>query len=108
MEGCNPNQYCVLEIERVGILTCTARGIRPKVNLTWRNVFDSSSNGILFRSQQTTFITKEDSIFDVLHTVEYDASRVSHQKLTIECKVSGKEAKVFPLATKLDVLFVKG
>lgn len=108
VEGCNPNQYCVLEIERIGTLTCTARGIRPKVKLTWRNVFDSSSNKILFRSQQTTFITKEDGTFDVLHTVEYDASRVFHQKLTIECKVSAKEEKVFPLATKLDVLFVKG
>lgn len=108
VDGCNPGQYCVLEVHRQGILTCTVRGIRPKMKLIWQTFHESSSTEISFSDQETTVTTHEDDTFDVSVTANYNAKHSANDKITIECKVPDTEGNIFHLSSKLDLLFVTG
>ncbi|KAJ8049686.1 NLR family CARD domain-containing protein 4 [Holothuria leucospilota] len=106
VDGCNPGQYCVLEVQRQGILTCTVRGIRPKIKLMWQTFYESSSTQISFSDQETTVTTNEDDTFDVSVTAHFNAMHSSNDKIRIECKVPDTKENIFRLSSKLDLLFV--
>lgn len=105
VEGCSHQQYCVLEKQVKDILRCTVLGIRPEIQLEWRTFRDDSP--ITFTQQQLT-VTQNGDLFDVTLTTGFDLSSTSHDKLTVECRTVGKNAELFNLSTKLDILLVNG
>ncbi|KAJ8049581.1 hypothetical protein HOLleu_02376 [Holothuria leucospilota] len=54
VDGCSHQQYCVLEVQSQGSLTCTVNGIYPQVNLDIAKVFNQSSNVLNFYDKSLT------------------------------------------------------
>ncbi|KAJ8049687.1 Protein NLRC5 [Holothuria leucospilota] len=106
VEGCSHEQYCVIEAKRQGTLTCTVKGIRPKVKLTWKPVYESGSEIISFQNQETTVTTNDDGTFDVSLTSHYTTDHTSTTRLTVECTVLQTDIQMLQLNTILDLVFV--
>ncbi|KAJ8023227.1 hypothetical protein HOLleu_35566 [Holothuria leucospilota] len=104
VEGCNNQQYCVLESDNEGSLTCKLKGIRPQVQLQWNTVLESDASSISFTNQHLT-VTESGETFDVTLTSTYRVIDMSRDRLTIECKVPDSSEKLFNLTTKMDLLF---
>ncbi|PIK42683.1 hypothetical protein BSL78_20466 [Apostichopus japonicus] len=81
IDGCNHQQYCVLEKQPQDVLTCSVLGIRPKVALEWRAFREETA--IDFTQHQLTVT----------------------QRVTVECRAVGENAELFSLSTKVDLLF---
>ncbi|KAJ8050486.1 hypothetical protein HOLleu_03710 [Holothuria leucospilota] len=107
VEGCTHEQYCVLEVENEGTLTCAVNNIRPAVTLDMKVVDDKSSNAILFIDMQRTIIGSGEA-FDVsLHT-QYRVTDSSSHRITIECTVVGEYHQQLDPSTKFDLLLSTG
>ncbi|PIK33437.1 putative NLR family CARD domain-containing protein 4, partial [Apostichopus japonicus] len=102
IDGCNHQQYCVLEKQPQGVLTCSVLGIRPKVALEWR----------AFREQTVIDFTQHQfkekqmgDLYDISLTVNFDFTLTTQNKVTVECRAVGENAKLVSLSTKIDLLF---
>ncbi|XP_071838815.1 uncharacterized protein [Apostichopus japonicus] len=102
VDGCNHQQYCVLEKEPRDQLTCSVLGIRPEVSLEWRAFRQETP--IVF-TQHVLKVTKEGDGYDVSLTVNFDITLTAQDKITVECHVVGDNSEFFGLSTKVDLLF---
>ncbi|KAJ8018891.1 hypothetical protein HOLleu_42873 [Holothuria leucospilota] len=107
VDGCNHQQYCVLEVPLEGSLACTVKGIRPQVQLDITEVFERSSNVLQFYDKTITVKDHGDTS-DVLLTSKYRCHSVTESRLTVECKVVGTNIEELHLSTKFDLLFLHG
>ncbi|PIK47939.1 hypothetical protein BSL78_15209 [Apostichopus japonicus] len=102
VDGCNHQQYCVLEKEPQDQLTCSVLGIRPEVSLEWRAFRQETP--IVF-THNVLKVTKEGDGYDVSLTVNFDITLTVQEKITVECHVVGDNSEFFSLSTKVDLLF---
>lgn len=107
IDGCNQQQYCVLEAEYEGSLTCAVKGIRPKVQLQWKTFPEGDKTSISFTSQRLT-VTENNGAFDITLVSQYQVRRDTHEKITLECKVVASEKDLRGLSKKMDLLFMTG
>ncbi|KAJ8049869.1 NLR family CARD domain-containing protein 4 [Holothuria leucospilota] len=105
VEGCPVQQYCVLNVEPEGTLTCSLNGIRPHVELDLEDVSGSSSTFLTFFNKHLTVKSNGDT-FDVSLTLQYRFSGGSGSRVTVECKVTKTDIEQFYLSTKFDLLFL--
>ncbi|PIK43972.1 hypothetical protein BSL78_19175 [Apostichopus japonicus] len=101
IDGCNHQQYCVLEKQPQDVLTCSVLGIRPKVALEWRAFREETS--IDFTTSIT--VTQMGDLYDISLTVNFDFTLTIQNKFTVECRAVGENAELFSLSTKVDLLF---
>ncbi|KAJ8048891.1 NLR family CARD domain-containing protein 4 [Holothuria leucospilota] len=106
VEGCNPVQYCTLELPQSGHLKCTVTGIRPQVSLKWSVIQETESTMITFSDQQIE-VTNNGDTFDVSLTSMYNVKDVTVTRITAECKVSGSNEEIFDFPFKFDLHFPK-
>ncbi|PIK41882.1 hypothetical protein BSL78_21279 [Apostichopus japonicus] len=102
VDGCNHQQYCVLEKELRDVLTCSVLGIRPEVTLEWRAFRQETP--IVF-TQHAMKVTQKGDVYDVSLTVNYDITVAAQDKITVECHAVGENSELFSLSTKVDLLF---
>lgn len=105
IEGCNHQQYCVLEKQIQDVLTCTVSGIRPKVTLEWKVL--GQDNAISF-SEQTVTVTQRDDRYDIILKAKLGIPVKPENRITVECIAVGENAEHFDLSTKIDVIFSNG
>ncbi|KAJ8051008.1 Protein NLRC5 [Holothuria leucospilota] len=105
VNGCDHQQYCLLEVKREGFLNCTLLGIRPLVDIEWKVFHHGDTDLISFRQQRVTIIENGET-FNVTVTTSYLSRVDSLDKITLECGVV--EAKYgFILPTKVEIEFVE-
>lgn len=100
--GCSNQQYCVIDGEREGNLTCRVQGVRPPVQLEF--IAFSGKTQITFRNIDNK-VKMKGNVFNVIHTAGYVAD-LSLEKVTVECRE--KEPKQISLElsrTRLDLFF---
>ncbi|PIK52559.1 putative NLR family CARD domain-containing protein 4 [Apostichopus japonicus] len=102
IDGCNHQQYCVLEKQPQDVLTCSVLGIRPKVALEWRAFREETA--IDFTQHQFT-VTQMGDLYDISLTVNFDFTQTTQNRVTVECRAVGENAELFSLSTKVDLLF---
>ncbi|PIK57823.1 hypothetical protein BSL78_05282 [Apostichopus japonicus] len=102
IDGCNHQQYCVLEKQHQDVLTCSVLGIRPKVALEWRAFREETA--IDFTQHQFKE-TQRGDLYDISLTVNFDFTQTTQNKVTVECRAVGENAELFSLSTKIDLLF---
>ncbi|XP_071850906.1 uncharacterized protein [Apostichopus japonicus] len=102
IDGCNHEQYCVLEKQPQDILTCSVMGIRPKMALEWRAFREETP--IDFTQHQFKE-TQRGDLYDISLTVNFDFTQTTKNKVTVECRAIGENAELFSLSTKIDLLF---
>ncbi|KAJ8051023.1 hypothetical protein HOLleu_04435 [Holothuria leucospilota] len=107
IDGCNPNQYCVLEVDRLGNLTCSVKGIYPEVELQLKPFYGDTIPLMKFTSNQLVS-KREGNTFHVSLSSSYEIKDTSLEKITIICQVVGQNVKLFNLDTKFDLLLVNG
>lgn len=105
VEGCNHHQYCVLEIQLQGFLTCAVNGIRPLVKLEWRLISSNTAATISFHKDEIATTGHTDGTFDVSLTSYYLIKPGFEHRLTIECRISEDIPELPRLKTTLDILF---
>lgn len=96
VEGCNKEGDCELTADIEGTLKCSLSGIRPLVQLEWREAYKSSSSLVIFEEKKMTVFNRGDK-FDVSLTTTYRIGRFSPEKHIIQCAVSGQYGDVFDL-----------
>ncbi|KAJ8051017.1 NLR family CARD domain-containing protein 4 [Holothuria leucospilota] len=106
IKGCEHKQYCLLEVEQEGNLTCTMTGIRPLVHLEWRTLYDRDAVFLSFQKQQLTVKDKEE-IFDVTVTATYSVKDSSPGRITLECRVVGARGNFSNLRKNMDLIILK-
>ncbi|XP_071853142.1 uncharacterized protein [Apostichopus japonicus] len=106
IEGCNYQQYCVLEVEKEGNITCSVYGIRPEVELQW-SYYSQDTDGLVIKGEQRKS-TQNANTFDISLTTNFIFSSTFKGRITIECITVGKYSDLFPFATKLDLLAIYG
>lgn len=106
IEGCAHHQYCVLEANYEGSLTCTVKGIRPRVELELTTFREDDAPSISFVNQQET-VKDNGETFDVTITSKFYLRDVTLTRLTIECRVKNSNGLSIGLKTTLDLLFKK-
>lgn len=87
VEGCNNKSHCVLDVDRKGNLTCSMTGIRPVVNLQWRESNETSSEQITF-FDHTTRVTEIGETFNITLTCSFKVNIMSLKQLTVKCCAS--------------------
>ncbi|XP_071850930.1 uncharacterized protein [Apostichopus japonicus] len=102
IDGCNHQQYCVLEKQLQDVLTCSVMGIRPNVALEWRAFREETA--IDFTQHQLT-VTQMGDLYDISLTANFDFTQTTQNKVTVECRAVGGNAELFSLSTKVDLLF---
>ncbi|PIK62864.1 hypothetical protein BSL78_00198 [Apostichopus japonicus] len=105
VDGCNYQQYCVLEKEPRDVLTCSVLGIRPDVTLEWRAFRQET---LIVFTQHAFKVTQKGDVYDVSLTVNFDITVAAQDKITVECHAVGENSELFSLSTKVDLLFNNG
>ncbi|KAJ8051002.1 NLR family CARD domain-containing protein 4 [Holothuria leucospilota] len=106
IEGCNQQQYCVLNAEYEGNVTCKVTGIRPQVQLRWKTLSNGDIPLIVFKKQQL-LVTENGDTFDVVLVSEYRITDKSHDKVTVQCDVVATQEQLLGLTVKMDLLLEK-
>ncbi|KAJ8018960.1 NLR family CARD domain-containing protein 4 [Holothuria leucospilota] len=107
VDGCDHQQYCVLEVQSQGNLTCRLRKIHPQVDLDITQVIEQSSNSLSFYDKSIT-TTESRGTFDVVLKTKYRYSGAAWSRLTVNCEVVGVNIDALHLATTFDLLFING
>ncbi|KAJ8049626.1 NACHT, LRR and PYD domains-containing protein 14 [Holothuria leucospilota] len=107
VDGCDHQQYCVLEVQPQGNLTCRLRIIYPQVELDITQVIEQSSNSLIFYDKSIT-TTESRGTFDVLLKAKYRHSGAVLSRLTVNCEVVGVNIDALHLSTTFDLLFING
>lgn len=106
IQNCSKDQYCLLEVEHRGNLTCHVRGIFPEVELKWM-VLDFDESVIAFTKERIQ-ITKKDDLFEVSLTATYEVKVLPRNKMSVKCLAVGPNADHFNLTRKIDLYFPNG
>lgn len=107
VDGCRDQQYCVLEGNAEGSLTCMLKRVRPQVELDFTEIFQESSDQIEFFNK-TLNVKDNGDTFDVFLRSGYRYKGLAKTKLTIECKVIGTNVTKLQLSRIFDLWFVHG
>lgn len=107
IHGCIEQSYCVLEVNKVGTVSCSYYGVRPEVNLRLKTFYDSDSEMLSFSDEQRNVKTNGET-FDVTLTSQYTLQSTTRNRITLECSVSGVNFHLFDNSQKFDLLFHKG
>lgn len=107
IDGCLHQDYCVLEKQSEGHLTCRLFGIRPKPHLEW-NVFPRSMSSKVTFSDYSRVISQKGDLFDITLTAIYRLNNASQDRVTVECKGSIANVSHSHFSTKLDLFFIDG
>ncbi|KAJ8051045.1 hypothetical protein HOLleu_04467 [Holothuria leucospilota] len=107
IKGCNQEQYCVLDADYEGNLTCTVKRIRPQVQLRWKTFSEVEKTLIAFTNQRMTVIKNGDT-FDVTLVSQYHVKEKSPGKITVECEVVSSVQDLLGASMKMDLLFETG
>ncbi|KAJ8027236.1 hypothetical protein HOLleu_32322 [Holothuria leucospilota] len=105
IEGCNHEQYCVIDAQSEGSITCTVRRIRPWVKLDVKTFNEEPS--IHFYDKQANTNDNGDA-YDISLTVKYRVEDPSKKRITLECRALGGYEAHFHSSTKFDVLILTG
>lgn len=105
VDGCKLDQFCVLQVYREGILTCSLLGIRPEAKLFWRTFHNGDSNLISFSNTQTK-VTSKGNTMDVVITSNYKVNTNDISRLTLVCDAAKPNIHFPQLSTKLELLFL--
>ncbi|XP_071850807.1 uncharacterized protein [Apostichopus japonicus] len=97
VEGCYHTQYCVLDVAREGNVTCSVRGIRPKVELQWRTYGNYPALS-LTELERTS--TEKGGIFDISLTTNFKILSAPERGITLECVIVGQNSDVFKSSIK--------
>ncbi|XP_071842736.1 uncharacterized protein [Apostichopus japonicus] len=106
IHGCIEQSYCVLEVNKVGTVSCSYYGVRPEVNLSLKTFYDSDSEMLSFSDEQRNVKTNGET-FDVTLTSQYMLQSTTRNRITLECSVSGGNFDLFDNSQKFDLLFHK-
>lgn len=107
IHGCIEQSYCVLEVNKVGTVSCSYYGVRPEVNLRLKTFYDSDSEMLSFSDEQRNVKTNGET-FDVTLTSQYTLQSTTRNRITLECSVSGGNFHLFDNSQKFDLLFHEG
>ncbi|KAJ8049594.1 hypothetical protein HOLleu_02403 [Holothuria leucospilota] len=107
IDGCDQQQYCVLEVQAKGSLTCTVKQIHPQVKLDIKEAFEQSSNDLSFYDKSLTAKENGDT-FDVILTSKYNYIGAAGSRVTVNCRVVGTNIDVLHLSTNFELLFING
>ncbi|PIK40517.1 hypothetical protein BSL78_22637 [Apostichopus japonicus] len=97
VEGCYHTQYCVLDVAREGNVTCSVRGIRPKVELQWRTYGNYPALS-LTELERTS--TEKGGIFDISLTTNFKILSAPERGIILECFIVGQNSDVFESSIK--------
>lgn len=107
VEGCSHSENCVLEVSHKDNLTCSLRGIRPKVKIELHVLSASPSATLSFLKNDMT-TTSNDFTFDVSLVSHFHLSGVIGSVVELQCKVIASDANLFNISRNIKVRFVKG
>ncbi|KAJ8049590.1 NLR family CARD domain-containing protein 4 [Holothuria leucospilota] len=105
VHGCKEDNYCVLEGKTDGSLTCSLKGIRPKVLLELKTFHDRDGPLISFANQRLD-VTSNGDVYDITLTSTYHLKETKKDRVTLECRISKSNIQALQSATKFDVIFV--
>ncbi|KAJ8017888.1 NACHT, LRR and PYD domains-containing protein 10 [Holothuria leucospilota] len=103
IQNCSKDQYCLLEVEHRGNLTCHVRGIFPEVELKWM-VLDFDESVIAFTKERIQ-IKEKDDLFEVSLTATYEVKVLPRNKMSVKCLAVGRNADLFNLTREIDLYF---
>ncbi|KAJ8050450.1 hypothetical protein HOLleu_03660 [Holothuria leucospilota] len=106
IEGCNRQQYCALETNLQGSLTCNVYKIRPQVQLQWKTYYDSDSSLISFTNQHST-VKQNGETFDISLTTTFHVLQDSIKRVSIECTVPDEEMFDIDVMARVDLMMRK-
>ncbi|KAJ8039598.1 hypothetical protein HOLleu_17371 [Holothuria leucospilota] len=102
--GCNQYQYCSLEAEEEGSITCSVTGIRPLVHIEVGTFNEDDASSIDFNDRDIA-VNNNGDVFDIRITLKYRMKETFRERLTLECRISATNPDVLKLTTKFDLLF---
>lgn len=107
IDGCTSSTHCILELPENGNIACFVYDIRPQIELEW--VFSLEEDSPISFTSTKLVVQNNRETFDVSLTTHYHASAMSGNNLTIECKLSGPNAKLFDFQrAKVHLIFANG
>lgn len=104
IEGCNHQQYCSLEVQKEGTLTCSIHRVRPQVGLQWRTV---DTGAVISLEQHQVNTTDNGETYDVTVTATFQVTSPK-ERLSLECSTVGPNADIFSFSTRIDLLLPYG
>ncbi|KAJ8049864.1 hypothetical protein HOLleu_02789 [Holothuria leucospilota] len=104
IDGCQSHLGCRIVAETGGNLTCSVKGVRPKVDLKWVVIGDSEVSTTFFKSHHLE-AKKIGNKFDVIVTSQYQLKQSGLQTVTVECRCNGSEIEALMLVTTLELYF---
>lgn len=105
IEGCNPDERCVLNVHSTGNLTCSVKGIRPKVELQWFTLPEKDAKYISFFEHKESTTMNGDT-YDITVTSQYKLVDGTQTRLAVECRVSGWYIAVSALDQNIELQFL--
>ncbi|PIK36251.1 putative NACHT, LRR and PYD domains-containing protein 3-like [Apostichopus japonicus] len=102
VEGCYNDQFCELDVQREGNLTCSILGILPMVELNC-NITDGHGYHVTLTKQDYTVTVNED-MFDIHVTYMYEILGSTESRRSIKCFVIGPTPDMFNLSTEINLI----
>ncbi|KAJ8050737.1 NLR family CARD domain-containing protein 4 [Holothuria leucospilota] len=103
IQGCGHGQFCTIEVETKGSITCLLRGVRPIVDLEFEVSYGSVPGAIIFSEHHLTTARNEDT-FDVFLT-SYFYGKLG-ERVIVRCITSGQHNTIFQLTKTFELLFI--
>lgn len=103
--GCLQDESCVLTVQEEGNITCTVRGVRPKIKLGWFTFLDEFSEYVSFSTQEE-ITEKVGDKYDVTLTSQYKLRDVPQKSLAVECRASGWDKSISNLDKTVVLHFI--
>ncbi|KAJ8027639.1 hypothetical protein HOLleu_32840 [Holothuria leucospilota] len=105
IEGCLPDEDCILTVQEEGNITCAVKGIRPKIRLEWLTVSGGFPAYISFSAREQ-IIERVGDTYDVTLTSQYKLEDVSQKTLSVECRVFGWDKSIINLDKTVMLHFI--
>ncbi|PIK51576.1 hypothetical protein BSL78_11538, partial [Apostichopus japonicus] len=103
MSGCDENQYCIIEAEQEGTLTCSLHRVRPVVRLKLVTLsFDDSF--MITVANEETVVTSNGDTYEVVLKTKYRLHTYK-DRIRFECKTYGEYADLFEMSKKFELFF---
>ncbi|KAJ8048584.1 hypothetical protein HOLleu_00950 [Holothuria leucospilota] len=97
VEGCDNDRYCVLEVGREGVVTCSLRGIRPEVQL---ELTTFQSDFMDFWNEQLVVTEHTNGTYDISLTSDFTINLPPFNRVTVVCRTLSYE-----MSTQFDLLY---
>lgn len=105
INGCSFDQECIIQTERKGSLTCSLKGVRPKVRLTWRTLLRHYVTKISFTKVKLEANSDGDT-FDVSVTSDFEVEVSSGKNITVVCTVAEPYNELFNFTSEAELRVV--